>query len=254
MVKKSLGQHWLMDNDILKNFAGSSSICKHDIVLEIGPGRGALTHQLLTRCKYAGCKDIILIEKDDDLISPLRTSFSECQIIHQDVLELSWDQFKLSGRRLLIYGSLPYNVSIKIIKNFIQIHSYVKEVNLIVQKEVADRLVAHSGKSFGTLSIEMQLYFDIQILFYIPPSAFSPPPKVHSALIKLIPREYPLVNEVENISFLRKVSGTAFSYRRKMIRNTLKEFKGLPNLIDVSLRPEEVNLMEWIRLANALYL
>ena len=254
MVKKSLGQHWLIDDDILKNFAGLSSISKCDTVLEIGPGRGALTHQLLARCKHAGCKNILLIEKDDDLIIPLKTSFSECQIIHQDVLEISWDQFKLSERSLLIYGSLPYNVSVKVIKNFIHINSCIKEVNLIVQKEVADRLVAHSGKSFGTLSIEMQLYFDMQILFYISPSAFSPPPKVNSALIKLTPKEYPLINDVDNPSFLKKLSGIAFLHRRKMIKNTLKEFKELHNLIDVSLRPEEVNLMEWIRLANALCL
>jgi 16S rRNA (adenine1518-N6/adenine1519-N6)-dimethyltransferase len=252
MSKKSLGQHWLRDKELLKHIQNTSSLQSGDTLIEIGPGNGALTTYLEKVCTKAQCEQVFLIEKDDNLIKVLRLKFPKYQILHQDILEVDVQDL-YSGSPLVIYGNLPYNISVAIIKKLCGYSQLIRTMTFLVQKEVGDRLVATQGKNYSPLSIYIQLYFEVQVVRTVPPEAFVPAPKVHSSLLKLLPKHSSLVPLITDMVLFQKVLQLAFMQRRKKLRNTLGRYYNLQNL-DPDLRPEQISLQDWINLVNNLKL
>ncbi len=211
------GQHFLRDPLILDRIASSLAIRPGEWVVEIGPGRGALTERLLSR----GAR-VLAIEIDDQFVSYLKTKFSESkaiEVIHGDVLEI--DLGELIGARssqgIAVIGNLPYYITSPIVRRIFEVHERVSAALLLVQKEVADRIVARKGtRDYAYLSVLCQLYADSKMLFRVSASAFQPPPKVTSALVQLKMRTG-VRPDAEFLNFLQ----LCFRQRRKMLRNNL---------------------------------
>jgi 16S rRNA (adenine1518-N6/adenine1519-N6)-dimethyltransferase len=204
-------------------------------------------------CDAVKCTQVFLIEKDDTLVHTLRQKFPHYTVIHQDILDVDIHQL-YTGRPLVLYGNLPYNISVAIVKKLCAYAQLIKDMTFLVQKEVGDRLVATKGKDYSPLSIAIQLYFEVSVIRTVSPEAFIPRPKVYSSLIKLVPKDNNLVALINDIGFFHRILSLAFSQRRKKIRNTLgKKYILIPHM-NPDLRPEQIPLHEWITLANSLKL
>lgn len=250
LTKKSLGQHWLRDPALLQYIQEVTSLQCGDTLIEIGPGDGALTASLAKVCTQAQCEHVCLIEKDDALVNRLRQKFPTYQILHQDILTVDIQQL-YSGRPLVIYGNLPYNISVSIIKKLCRYTQLIKDMTFLVQKEVGERLGATQGKHYGPLSIFVQLYCEVQVLREVPPTSFRPSPKVHSVLIKLVPKSPSWVPRIFNLVLFQQALHTAFGQRRKKLSNTLGKYYKLPETV-TALRPEQISLGAWLTLINNL--
>ena len=211
------GQHFLRDPGILDRIASSLGIRRGEWVVEIGPGRGALTERLLSR----GAR-VLAIEIDDHLADDLKAKFSESnviEVIHGDVLEVNLEELigARSSERIAVTGNLPYYITSPIVRRIFHVHEQVSAALLLVQKEVADRIVAGKGtRDYAYLSALCQLYADSKLLFRVAASAFQPPPKVTSALVQLEMRGG-VRPDAEFLKFLQ----LCFRQRRKMLRNNL---------------------------------
>jgi len=211
------GQHFLRDPLILDRIASSLAIRPGEWVVEIGPGRGALTERLLSR----GAR-VLAIEIDDQFVSYLQTKFSESRaldVIHGDILQVNLEELigARSSERIAVTGNLPYYITSPIVRRIFQVHEQVSAALLLVQKEVADRIVASKGtRDYAYLSVLCQLYADSKLLFRVSASAFQPPPKVTSALVQLEMRAG-VRPGAEFLNFLQ----LCFRQRRKMLRNNL---------------------------------
>jgi 16S rRNA (adenine1518-N6/adenine1519-N6)-dimethyltransferase len=254
-TKRRLGQHFLSDPRILERIAAATGATAADTVLEIGPGPGGLTGALIR----TGAR-VVAIEKDADLIAPLRQRFPAVTVVEGDALDLDW-HVTAAARRLIVAGNIPYNITSPLIEKALSAPLPLRIV-FLVQKEVADRVAAPPGeRSYGALSVGVQTYAETERLFTVPAGAFSPVPKVDSAVLRLTPRAEPLLPAADREQFRTMVVGL-FGLRRKQLLRALRELTGWGGprcglvLGEASLAPsirgETVAPAEFARLYRAL--
>jgi 16S rRNA (adenine1518-N6/adenine1519-N6)-dimethyltransferase len=247
--KKRLGQHFLHDKNIINKIISNLEINIKDNFIEIGPGEGALTTPLLERVE-----NIILIEKDRDLIPILEKKYNhkKVKIVNQDILKCELSNLIKKNTRIV--GNLPYNISTEIIFKLLPFSKDIKDLHFMLQKEVVDRIVAAPGtKIYGRLSVMTQVYFTVKKLFDISPNVFTPKPKVDSAYIRLIPKDY-IFDSLMHEQKFRGIVNTVFSARRKMIKTSLKgvmDSQLLQKLlIEPSSRPEVLSVQNYIDISK----
>lgn len=244
--RKRFGQHFLTDKDVLRRLLSAIAPTRADTMIEIGPGRGALTAPLLDSLDH-----LHAIEIDRDLASELKEKYpSETLTVHcADALRFD---FASLGNRLRIVGNLPYNISTPLLFRLADFSESVSDVIVMLQKEVVERITAApSRKSYGRLSVMLQHRFQASCLFMVPADAFSPPPKVESAVIALTPRrDAPPTGEP---AFSRVVAA-AFAQRRKKLANALAAYITEAELrrlgIDGAARAENLSGNDFTRIAN----
>ncbi|MEW6376615.1 MAG: 16S rRNA (adenine(1518)-N(6)/adenine(1519)-N(6))-dimethyltransferase RsmA [Thermodesulfobacteriota bacterium] len=259
--QKGWGQHFLIDQNILTKVIQTAQVEKKDVVLEVGPGLGEMTIALARQAKQ-----VIAIEIDPKLVELLKkklVDFPNIDVVKGDILALDFKKsFSQLHQRVKVVANLPYQISTPLLFHFIDSRKVFSTLTLMLQREVAERIVATPGsKAYGPLSIFMQLFLDLSIRFFIKPSAFFPPPKVESAVVHLVWREKPMV-ELGDERWFKKVVKGCFSYRRKTLINGLKH-SGLSLPYDIEQRmekigidprrrPETLSIQEFARLANSL--
>ena len=252
-VRKSLGQHFLIDKRALQRIADALELRGDETVIEIGPGRGALTELLIPRAAR-----LIAIEYDRALAKILRDRYaadSRVTVVAQDVLEVNYGE--LAGGPFVIAGNVPYYITTPILFHGLTRPRADRAVYL-VQREVAERIVAPAGdREYGALSANVQALARAELLFRVPPGAFRPPPKVDSAVVRLTPRAEPAVAEDEEESY-RTFVQAVFGMRRKQMRRVLRELWGmdadhvdrilLDAGVDPAVRPETLAPEQFARL------
>ncbi|WP_131111912.1 16S rRNA (adenine(1518)-N(6)/adenine(1519)-N(6))-dimethyltransferase RsmA [Sulfuricystis thermophila] len=253
LPRKRFGQHFLVSPGIIRKIIAAIAPQPGDTVVEIGPGLGALTEPLLEHVDH-----LHVVEIDRDLIIRLRTRFPpERLTIHEgDALQFDFGSLKGEGP-LKIVGNLPYNISSPLLFHLTRFADRIAEMHFMLQKEVVDRMVAEPGTgAYGRLSVMLQYRFYMERLFIVPPGAFDPAPKVDSAVVRMIPRKLGAGGTARDETLFSRLVTAAFSQRRKMLRNTLREFGGETLLaaqgIAPTARAEELSVADYVRLANAL--
>ncbi|MFE8033245.1 16S rRNA (adenine(1518)-N(6)/adenine(1519)-N(6))-dimethyltransferase RsmA [Thiohalocapsa marina] len=260
--RKRFGQNFLHDPGSIRRIIDAVAPLPGQRLVEIGPGRGAITEGLL---QAAGALDVI--ELDRDLVAPLaqrlgglgRLRVHNADALTFDLCGLSGDPEGAgdSGPRLRLVGNLPYNISTPLLFRFLDQAHCIEDMHLMLQKEVVDRLCAEpGGKTYGRLSVMVQTWCQAERLFVIGPGAFTPAPKVDSAVVRLIPHR-PLPHPVDDPALHRRIVAAAFSQRRKTLRNTLSGLATTEQLqhcgIDPGARAESLAVADYVRLANALH-
>ncbi|MFT5657383.1 MAG: 16S rRNA (adenine1518-N6/adenine1519-N6)-dimethyltransferase [Gammaproteobacteria bacterium] len=251
-ARKRFGQHFLHDNNIIARIVSAIAPDEGDNLLEIGPGQGALTYPLLKQCKQ-----LTAVELDRDLIPILQkgaAKYGQLDIINSDILKFDLNVLA-GGETYRIAGNLPYNISTPLMFHLMASISRIQDMHFMVQKEVALRIVAGVGdKNYGRLSIMMQYYCRCEYLFDVPPESFTPPPKVDSSIIRLIPHQQTLI-QVDDFELFSLLVKTAFGQRRKTISNSLKTLVDPACFaaaeIDSRLRAECLTSEDFARLTNA---
>jgi 16S rRNA (adenine1518-N6/adenine1519-N6)-dimethyltransferase len=257
--KKRRGQHFLSRDAILERIAAAARVRPGETVIEIGPGTGNLTRHLLA----AGAR-VTAIEVDPDLVGLLRAEISspDFTLIEADALEIDYAALA-AGRRVKLAANLPFNITTPLLFKFLDARAHFSELLLLIQREVARRIVAPpGGRDYGIVSVQAQLLFDCELLFEVGSEAFTPRPRVSSALIRLTPLLEPRF-EVKNLALCRRVIRAAFAKRRKTLRNSFGPAAGLPGRdqivaaliaagIEPGRRPETVSVEEFARLSNRL--
>ena len=249
---KSWGQNFIFDLNLTRKIARAANLSSNETIFEIGPGPGALTRALFIE----GAGKIIAIERDKRAITALSELVDICngklELISDDALNVPINKMGVLPRRIV--ANLPYNIATQLLLNWLQTPNAFKAITVMVQKEVAMRICAKPGSSnYGRLSIITQWLTRPKMLFDIPASAFHPKPKVTSTLLEIIPRSQPLFPAKRQI--LEKITAQAFGQRRKMLRSSLKKVGGddllLATNIDPTLRPENLSIEDFCRLAQA---
>ncbi|MGI9271627.1 MAG: 16S rRNA (adenine(1518)-N(6)/adenine(1519)-N(6))-dimethyltransferase RsmA [Woeseiaceae bacterium] len=249
--RKRFGQHFLTDSSVIDAIMQAIAASNQDTVVEIGPGQGAITAPLLSK---AG--SLHVIELDRDLAKILRQRYSqETKMTIHEADALQFD-FSALGERLRIVGNLPYNISTPLLFHLLKYREHIVDMHFMLQKEVVDRMAAGPGnKTYGRLSIMLGGYFDIEALFDVDRQAFDPPPDVTSAIVRLTPLPAGTY-DIRNAEHLSALVATAFSQRRKTVRNALRQVADDATLesvgIDPGLRPEAISIAEYVRLSNTL--
>ncbi len=248
--RKRFGQHFLHDKNIIQRIINTFDPTTGQHLVEIGPGRGALTLPLL---EYDCLFDII--ELDRDLIAFFETRSTEQFHVHQaDALTFDFKSLVNHEEQLRIIGNLPYNISTPLLFHLVLFAEHIQDMTFMLQKEVVDRMVAlPSTSQYGRLSVMLQYYCEIKKIFNVSPHSFTPPPKVQSSIVHLIPHRTPPV-EILNQNNFRTIVALAFSQRRKMLRNTLKtvfQAKEMESMgINPEARAETLTLEDFAVLAN----
>mgnify|MGYP006288828933 CR=1 FL=1 len=252
-AKKSLGQHFLFDEHLCQEIVASSALISNKVVVEVGPGHGSLTDAILSK----NPKQLFLIEKDAELISSLHRKYqhhSHVKIIEQDALKCNLAS--LTDQPIIIIANLPYNAGTQMLCNWL-VHNckQLDHLTLMFQKEVIDRICAVPGcKDYGRLSVLCQSLAQCSKSFDVEARHFTPPPKVTSAIVQIQPIQPTL--PVELVQALEKVTASAFSCRRKILKTNLKNLFSAQELIALGALPtqraEELNIDTFLRLANAL--
>ena len=247
--KKSLGQHFLTDRNVAERIVDSFQPAEDAVVVEIGPGTGALTRYLVDRFRRP-----VLLEVDSESVDYLRTNYSEDQVtvVHTDFLRSGFEG--LPDGPIAVIGNFPYNISSQIFFRILENRDRVGLVVGMIQKEVAQRIAAPPGsRTYGILSVLLQAYYDIRVLFHVPPGVFHPPPKVMSSVIRLER------NQVKKLScdeeLFVKVVKTAFGQRRKTLRNALKGLNlpaGFYTSERMGLRAEQLSVSDFVELVNLI--
>jgi 16S rRNA (adenine1518-N6/adenine1519-N6)-dimethyltransferase len=251
--RKRFGQNFLHDPAIIRRIVDAVDPGPADHIVEIGPGRGAITTGLLRR---SGRMDAV--ELDRDLIEPLSREcapLGELTIHNADALKLGLCGLAKRGERLRLVGNLPYNISTPLLVRFLDQADCIQDMHLMLQKEVVERITAAPGsKAYGRLSVMVQAYCLATALFTIRPGAFHPPPKVDSGFLRLTPYR-PLPFPACDPGFLSRLVRQAFAQRRKTLRNSLKGLVSVDLLaaqgVDPGQRAEEISVETFVRLANA---
>jgi 16S rRNA (adenine1518-N6/adenine1519-N6)-dimethyltransferase len=247
--RKRFGQHFLADAGVIDAIVREIDPRAGQPMVEIGPGLAALTQPLVERLGR-----LTVIELDRDLAAQLRRH-PHLEVVESDVLKVDFAALaeRLAAPRLRIVGNLPYNISSPILFHLLQYVHRVQDQHFMLQKEVIDRMVAAPATSdYGRLSVMLQWRYAMENVLFVPPEAFDPPPKVDSAVVRMVPWEQPASLEEALLSELVQV---AFSQRRKLLRHTLGrwlEQKGFAGTFDVQRRAEEVPVAEYVALAQAL--
>jgi 16S rRNA (adenine1518-N6/adenine1519-N6)-dimethyltransferase len=251
IARKRFGQHFLIDAQTIGAIIAAVAPQRGDLVVEIGPGLGALTAPLLQRLDH-----LHVIEIDRDIITRLRQRFpAERLSIHAgDALAFDFGNLAVAGRKLRVLGNLPYNISTPLLFHLARFADRVHDMNFMLQKEVVERMVAEPGRAdYGRLSVMLQYRFVMDRLLDVPPESFDPAPRVDSAVIRLIPRRPEELTVRDETRFAALVAA-AFSQRRKMLRNTLKGIVDDAQLARLDLAPsaraEALSVADYVRLAN----
>lgn len=252
-ARKRFGQNFLEDVGIIESIGRSIAPREDQRLVEIGPGKGALTEVLL---RDAG--ELHVIELDRDLIPVLQQRFGEqtrLQIHSADALSFDFAQLSPDQKPLRIVGNLPYNISTPLIFHLLSYASIIEDMHFMLQLEVVNRLAASPGsKAWGRLGVMAQYFCQVDALFEVPPEAFNPAPKVQSAIVRLAPRRQAVDTEREKK--LKKVVQAAFSQRRKTLRNTLRDLVDVQQLealgIAGSARAETLSLEQFIEISTLI--
>jgi 16S rRNA (adenine1518-N6/adenine1519-N6)-dimethyltransferase len=246
LARKRFGQHFLVDEGLIERIVAEFGLRPRDAVVEIGPGLGALTHPLMR----SGV-DLTVIELDRDLAARWR-KLGACTVVESDVLQVDVPALA-AGRRLRVVGNLPYNISTPILFHLLPHADVVQDQHFMLQAEVVERMVAEPGhKAFGRLSVMLQWRYAMEWVLDVPPEAFDPPPRVDSAVVRMVPLAQP---PRLNPALLGELVTSAFSQRRKLLRHTLGrwlEQRGFQGQFDLQRRAEEVAVAEYVALAHAL--
>jgi len=250
-AKKSLGQHFLHDRGIVDKLVMAIDPRAGDRIVEIGPGQGALTFPLLDRHGA-----LTAIEFDRDLLEPLTAaakSHGELTLINADVMNVDFTELA-AGMPFRLVGNLPYNLSSPILFHALDHAAVVRDMHFMLQKEVVDRMAAGPGsKVYGRLSVMLQAYCTVTALFMVPPGAFRPPPKVDSAVVRLVPHPPGQIG-IDNPRRFADIVRAAFGQRRKTLRNALSNVCAADEIvragIDPQSRAEQLAVTDFIALAN----
>lgn len=253
-ARKRFGQNFLHDQNVIERIVRSIHPLPTDHIVEIGPGQGALTRPLAASGARLDC-----VELDRDLAAYLETDVGQADnvtIYQQDILRFDLAQLG-STRPMRIVGNLPYNISTPVLFYLLRQHHLIQDMIFMLQLEVVNRMAAQAGdKNYGRLGLMLQYYCEVIPLFNVPSAAFTPRPKVSSAIVQLIPhRDFPV--QAKDTESLQIVIRTAFNQRRKTLKNSLKAIiseevlNSLP--LDVGLRPENLTLADYVMISDALY-
>ena len=252
VARKRFGQNFLTDESVLFDIIRAIDPQPDQTMVEVGPGLGAMTRLLLQ-----SLRQMHVVELDRDLVARLHKSFDPAKlIVHAgDALKFDFAQIAVApGQKLRIVGNLPYNISSPLLFHFAEFAQQVEDQHFMLQKEVVERMVAPPGsKTYGRLSVMLQWRYQMELLFIVPPAAFDPPPRVESAIVRMIPIAQPLPCDADKLA---AVVQKAFSQRRKVIRNCLAGMFSEAELIEAGVdpqtRPETVALEQYVALANRL--
>ena len=241
-ARKRFGQNFLNDRQVIERIVSTISPKKKDDIVEIGPGKGAITFPLLEQLDKLN-----VVEIDRDLIALLRSNQNTKLIIHEaDALSFDFSQI---SNNLRVVGNLPYNISSPLLFHLLNQKDNIIDMTFMLQKEVVDRIVAKNNcKDFGRLSVMMQSFFDVDSIFSVPKESFNPQPKIESAIVYLKTKPKPLISDAK---LLEKVVKVCFSKRRKTLRNCLKSYLNQEQTeIDLSKRAEMLSVKNFITLTK----
>lgn len=252
VARKRFGQNFLEDPLVINNIIDAIAPKPSDHMVEIGPGLGALTRELLPRVEKLN-----VIEIDRDLIPKLRTqwgSLGHLAIHEADILKFDLSTLTSTAQSMRIVGNLPYNITTPVLFYLLDYLPLIKDMYFMLQKEVVDRLSATpNNKQYGRLSILLQYHCQIDGLFTVPPEAFNPAPKVTSAVVRLIPYTSPPYRS-HHPALFKQIVANAFNYRRKTLHNSLKGLLSDEQLnqagISPNLRAEQLSVSDFVRLSN----
>ena len=247
VARKRFGQHFLADDSVIEAIVRTIDPRPGEALIEIGPGLGAMTRPLRARCDA-----LTVIELDRDLAARLRRE-SGLTVIEADVLKVDFAALAAAaGQPLRVVGNLPYNISTPILFHLLASAAVVRDQHFMLQKEVVQRMAASPGsKDFGRLSVMLQWRYAIDDVLDVPPEAFDPPPRVNSAVVRMVPLAVP--PPVDPV-LLGELVAVAFSQRRKLLRHTLgrwMEQRGVAIAFDLQRRAEEVPVADYLALAAA---
>lgn len=251
VARKRFGQNFLHDDKVIDDIVSAIKPLDGDKLIEIGPGLGALTEPV---CEVVS--NLTVVELDRDLAERLRTHpfiRDKLTIVERDALKLDFHELH-QDKPLRIFGNLPYNISTPLMFHLFKYSDIISDMHFMLQKEVVNRLAAGPGhKNYGRLSVMAQYYCKVMPVLHVPPHAFQPPPKVDSAVVRLIPHSKPVV-DVHSKKTLDQVCAAAFNQRRKTIRNSLKELISETDIETLGLNPtaraETLSLQDFTLLAN----
>ncbi|QEY25484.1 16S rRNA (adenine(1518)-N(6)/adenine(1519)-N(6))-dimethyltransferase RsmA [Neisseria zalophi] len=232
-ARKRFGQNFLQDTRIIHDIVNAVRPQPEDVVIEIGPGLAAITEPLAAKLNK-----LHVIEIDRDIVGRLKTlPFADKLVIHEgDVLQ--FDFHSVAGKKKIV-GNLPYNISTPLLFRLSEVADDVTDMHFMLQKEVVERMVAEpKTNDYGRLSVMLQYFFDMELLIDVPPEAFSPAPKVDSAVVRMIPVKH-RIGEAQDFNHFAKLVKQAFHQRRKTIRNNLKELAGDDDLLAVGISPQD---------------
>jgi len=248
--RKRFGQNFLSEPDIIRSCIEAIHPAPDDLMVEIGPGLGALTQPLIKTLAH-----LHTVELDRDIVSWMQKHYPADKITIHNVDALKFD-FSSLGEKIRVVGNLPYNISTPILFHLLESVAHIADMHFMLQKEVVERMVAEpSTPEYGRLSVMLQYRLHMEHLFTVPPEAFDPAPKVESAFVRLVP--YPaLPHPATDEKLFAKIVAMAFSQRRKTLRNTLKSIlddAGFAALgIDPQLRAENLGVVEFVAITNHL--
>jgi 16S rRNA (adenine1518-N6/adenine1519-N6)-dimethyltransferase len=250
VARKRFGQNFLTDNNVLHNIIDAIAPRRGQAMVEIGPGLAAMTALLLKELDH-----MHVVELDRDLVARLEKAYPRERLtVHAgDALKFDFGSIPVpEGQKLRVVGNLPYNISSPLLFHLAEYAHLVEDQHFMLQKEVVERMVAVPGtKAYGRLSVMLQWRYDMDMMFVVPPTAFDPPPKVDSAIVRMVPIRHQLAVDGAR---LEAVVQKAFSQRRKVIRNCVAgmftEAQLVEAGIDPGLRPEAVSLAQYVALAN----
>ncbi len=240
--RKRFGQNFLVDDQIINRIISTINPKNNEIIVEIGPGKGALTLPILEHLDHLN-----VIEIDRDLVSLLNSvQQDKLTIFEADALQFDFNQFP---QKIRVIGNLPYNISSPLLFHLLDFREQIIDMTFMLQKEVVDRIVAtHGNKTYGRLSVMMQAFFEVESMFVVPKESFEPQPKIESAILYLKTRTEPLV---KNSKTLEEIVKVAFSQRRKTLKNCLKSIINQSQTeIDLSQRAEMLSIENFITLMN----
>jgi 16S rRNA (adenine1518-N6/adenine1519-N6)-dimethyltransferase len=244
----------LQDDQVIQRIVDVIAPQAGQQLIEIGPGQGALTFPVLRKCLH-----LEVVELDRDLIPILKDrakAFGSLNIHQADALEFDFSSLAKDGEAIRVIGNLPYNISTPLLFHLLEYAACISDMHFMLQKEVVDRLAADiSSSDYGRLSIMVQYHCKVTALFDVPPDAFYPPPKVDSSIVRLIPY-HPVPHLVKNYKLFAALVKQAFSQRRKVLRNCLKNMVTAEQWeqvgISSGLRPEELTVADYVKLSNFL--
>ena len=253
-ARKRFGQNFLVDHGVIREIVRAIHPLPNDQLVEIGPGKGAITALLADSCNH-----LSVIELDRDLVPWLKVKFEkhpDFRLFQADALTFDFAQIATADAPLRIVGNLPYNISTPLIFHLLSYSHQVADMHFMLQKEVVKRMAAQPGDSaYGRLGIMVQYYCAVENLFEVPPTAFDPAPKVDSAIVRLTPYKT-LPFPADNIKMFERLVNVAFQQRRKTLRNALKQMipteiiDSLP--VDAGARAETLTLQTFVELSNLL--
>jgi len=251
-TKKRFGQHFLNDFSVIEKLIYEINPAVNDLIVEIGPGLGALTFPLLEKLNRLN-----VVEIDRDVIARLQQKNESKLTIHGvDALKFDFSSLLQNDKSLRVVGNLPYNISTPLIFHLLNFKSNISDMHFMLQNEVVKRITAEpNSKAYGRLSVMVQYHCKTEYLFFVGPESFDPPPKVDSAIVKLSPWKTP-IDKADDEKGLSDLVAMAFSMRRKTLRNNLKKVLSSEQIesanIDPSKRAENLKVSDFVKLSNLI--